>query len=246
MTEAMAAPRKLSRPPIAEALIDLRVAGAKVAAQDLEPLANRLRYKYPALEPVNTGTAEFQTREGKLYAETRDFGLAGFRLRSVDTERMVQLFPDRMTFNRLPEYTSADDLIEEALAVWSAYLEAVRPEAVVRIAMRYINRFTLPFKRGDDLDRFLTAGPTVPSSLPQEVPEFLSRVVLVFSETVMAIVTQTLQSVSGPSAVVLDLEVFRQGPLEGFDVAPVLAELRAIKNDCFFSHLTEEAVSLFV
>jgi uncharacterized protein (TIGR04255 family) len=247
----MASPRPLSHPPIAEALIDFRIAGGKKAVSELEPLAKSLQVAYPSLEVINEGQAHFQTREGKLFAEAKELGVQAYHLRSADRSRVVQLASDRFTFNRLPPYVSADEMVQEAMPVWDRYREAMEPEAVVRIAMRYINRLALPFRSGDEYSRFLTAAPQVPSEISQEVSEFLTRVVLQHPHNggIVAIVGQKLTSVEADKdvPVVLDIDVFREGQFEPSTdhLAAVLTNLRKIKNEVFFSLLTEEAVNLY-
>lgn len=244
----MARPRKLAKPPITEALVDIRVTG-KVGPEAFEPLTAQLRDRYPIVEPHEKGEATFRFEAGKFSADARGLGLQGYFLRSAQKDRLAQFRVDGFTFNVLGGYSSADDMLAEALPLWGLYREAARPQAVVRVAMRYINTLSLPWAEGDDFARFLRAGPSVPGELPQQVSEFLTRFAVHFAESkVVGIVTQRMgfPEEPGTTRVVIDVDVFREVDLEpSADLDAVFAELRRNKNDIFFSLITEDAVELF-
>src|SRR5262249_32303051 len=119
---------------------------------------------------------------------------------------------------------------------------------VNRIALRYINRLELPFHRGDEFSRFLTAAPEVPPGAPQNVSEFLSRVVTHDGDESTVIITQQLGPAETASVVAIDIDAFKVG---NFSTNPnelgrILEQLRILKNQAFFSLLTEDAVKLYV
>jgi uncharacterized protein (TIGR04255 family) len=251
----MAEPRELAHPPITEALIDIRIgADTAITAAQLTPLRDELRELFPKAKEQRQMKGEFRVEAGKLLPPTSlDLGVQGLRLEAEDGHRIVQFRRDGFTFNNigLGYYLGGEALIGEALSLWSRYAQVIRPTSVVRVAMRYLNRLDLPFRDGDQFTRFLVAPPELPTGAPQLVSSFLSRIVAHDGTGAQAIVTQKLNvRPDPPGAVILDLDIFY--PLsEGIEptenaIRPYLEKLRILKNQTFFSLLTEEAVKLYL
>jgi len=243
----MATPGHLSTPPIQEALVDIRIAPTLVDSRVLEPLKEQFISRFPKSEPHHWLEASIKPRGGGQPAdiETRDIGFHGFFLRDSDDSRLVQFRIDGFTLNQLKGYTSADDLIGEALSLWEAYANVVRP-AAIRVALRYINRLLLPFRDGDAFERFLTAPVTMPPGTPQQVADFLIRTVINVPQIEgTAIITQRLEHATQTmTSFLLDIDVFREHEFGiGSDqLASFLQRLREVKNVLFFSFLTDEAL----
>jgi len=49
-----------------------------------------------------------------------------------------------MTYSHLPPYSNWNAFRDEVRPLWERYVEFVKPEAVTRIALRYINRIYIP------------------------------------------------------------------------------------------------------
>lgn len=242
----MATPRHLSRAPIVEALIDIRIEEPIPSPDTLRGLAQSLSGSYPIIEPHKAFQTTFKAADGKASVDTTDLGLRGYFLRTAARDRLVQFRVDGFTLNSFPPYTSADDLIAEALTLWTEYSRAVGPKSVVRLAMRYINKLILPFRDGEDYKRFLTTAPEVPSELPQGVTEFSTKVVLQYADDAAVIISQALTG-AVPAEMIIDIDVFRGGSFElsAASLSPILFKLREIKNTAFFALLTEEAAKLY-
>jgi hypothetical protein len=87
----MAAPRELSRPPITEALVDIRsIVANPIAAEQLDPLSDELRQTFPKVERKKLFHGEIRIEGGKaLPATTRDLGFRGLWLQTDDGSRIV-------------------------------------------------------------------------------------------------------------------------------------------------------------
>lgn len=244
----MATPGRLTNPPIKEALVDLRIAKTSAIDADLlKPLQQELRSRYPKAEPRHRMEARFETKAGKPDVQAREVGFHGLFLQNENNSRIVQFRIDGFTLSQLADYTTADDLFAEALNVWQLYADLVRPTATIRVALRYINMLLLPFRHGDDFRRFLTAAATMPTEAPQQVADFLTRVVAPVDTPTeaTAIITQRLKHATDPSTpFTLDIDVFKEGDFGvGADtLQPLLQYLREIKNRLFFAFLTDEAL----
>jgi uncharacterized protein (TIGR04255 family) len=246
----MAAPRPLRRPPITEALIDLRTANdATIDANRLQGLRELLSEDYPRVEERRQMQAQLLVQEGgTLLPSTQDLGFHGLFFFGADGRRIAQFRRDGFTLNQLPPYSDADTMIREALRLWTLYQQAAAPPSITRVAFRYINVLPLPYGHGDNFRRFLTTPPDVPPEAPQNVSGFLSRIVAHEEDNTVILTHKMEASTAGETTLVtLDVDVFRDGelPPDGADLEGVLRRLRELKNRVFFASLTEEAVELF-
>jgi uncharacterized protein (TIGR04255 family) len=247
----MAKPRVLERPPINEALVDLRfLSDQRIDIEVLKPLRERLQQRFPKVDERNQFAAEFRVEAGKLLSpNVRDLG-RGLWMTSSDGSRIVQFRPDGFTFNNvgLGSYLGGDALLEQSLECWSMFAEITRATTVTRIALRYLNRLDLPLRPGDEFRQFLTAPPELPEGAPQSVSGFLSRVVSHDDAGATVVVTQKLDTVESPVPVIVDVEAFFTGDF-GIDAESLrtrLETLRRVKNETFFALITEEAVKLYL
>jgi uncharacterized protein (TIGR04255 family) len=245
-------PRPLARPPIAEALVDLRtVNNPLVDAKLLEPLEREFAVRYPKFEKRHRLEGTLKVEGRAVTADTKDLGFIGIVGKSLDGSRVAQFRKDGFTLNQLPPYPGGDVLLAEAMVLWAQYRDVVKPDTVIRVALRYINRLELPYRDGDPFSRFLTAAPQMPGPALQQVGSFLTRVVAHEPDMpAVAIVTQKLEAKTepSPSEVFLDIDVFRQGDFQTDEktLKADLTRLRALKNRIFFSLLTDEALELYL
>lgn len=247
----MVSPRRLRNPPITEALIDIR---AKLPPDadlgQLASLQSAIGDQYPSKEEIQRRelTLEFQAGES-LKAFTRDVRALGYRFKSQDGKQIAQFKLDGFTLNRLKPYESWEQLRDESRRLWALYVNATSPEAITRVALRYINHLEIPLPIKDFGD-YLTAPPIVPEVLPQGISSFLTRVVIHEpSLSAVVIITQALEAIIKPgiAPIILDIDVFKEAQFEpmGKDAWELLEELRVFKNRIFFESITEKTVELF-
>lgn len=246
----MAAIRHLRRAPITEAVVDLRAVPKKgFDAELLKRIAHRVHNAYPLSQERHAASAQFAFEPGQVpKTMSRELGFHGVWVRSQDEKEVAQFRVDGFAFSRLKPYTSWDDILPKALDLWNNYVELVAPEAVTRVASRYINH--LPLQDGTDLDDYVVTGPKLPENVPDELGRFSSRVMLIHSEKrLKANVTQSLEVAvrSNTPTLLLDIDAFKTGNFETTSGAltPVLNDLRDYKNQIFFGSLTEDFVRTF-
>ena len=88
-----------------------------------------------------------------------------------DGNALIQVGPNLLTINQLAPYSSWQEflpLIEQGI---QAYKEAVSPQAVQRVALRYLNR--LEFEHNIRLEDYLNFYPFLGKELPQEFGAFV-------------------------------------------------------------------------
>jgi uncharacterized protein (TIGR04255 family) len=232
-------------------LVDFQ-ANVNRPAEVFQTLAGSLATEFPKLTVMNELRAQYRVQGGKLIPpETEHLGFAGIRLANEDETLIVQARPNGLTLNNVKTYVGGDQIIERALSVWVRFAEHMSVSSVQRIAFRYINHFELPLKYGEDFRLYLTSPPEPPKEAPQDVSEFLSRVVAQDSKSnASAIITQRLtpaQDRPTPN-VMIDVDVFKTGefPSRPDELRQLLDSLRVLRNQTFFGLLTEATVDLFV
>ena len=246
----MAQPRSLNHPPIVEALVDLR-ASVPGDFEMFDALADELKGEFPTKEQRRHLEAKIEIRDGKLVQQRVDSSaFGGVRLANVDQTIYAQFRPDGFTLNNMKAYVGGDHLIDKALTLWELLVRRTMPEAVSRVALRYVNRLELPLKSGDEFTRYLTSTPDLPEGAPQRISQFLSRIVGHDAQRqATAVVIQQLKEQQGGQPVVLtvDVDVFRSGtfPVDSAALREILDSLRMLKNETFFSLITDETVSFY-
>ena len=246
----MAQPRSLKKPPIVEALVDLR-ASVPGDFNMFKALADELKGEFPSMEQRRNFEAKIEIKDGKLVEPSVDSdAFGGVRIANEDRTALVQFRPDGFTLNNLKGYMGGDRLIDKALTLWELLVKRATPEIVSRVSLRYINRLQLPLRHGDEFIRYLTSPPSLPTGAPQHVSEFLSRIMGHDTQReATAVVVQQLKHHEGapPVEISIDVDVFRTGnfPVNSADLREILRALRILKNETFFALLTEETVSFY-
>ena len=246
----MAKPRPLTRPPIVEALVDLQ-ASVPGDPEMFKALADELKDEFPNKEQLRNFEAKIEIKDGKLVPpRIDDAAFGGIRVANVDRTIYVQFRPNGFTLNNLTVYMGGDQFIDKAMTLWEMLVERAKPEIVSRVALRYINRLELPLTRGDEFTQYLTSSPDLPEGAPQQVSQFLSRIVGHDEQrqATAVVIQQLKEQQAGQSIrITVDVDVFRTGrfPVDSAALREILGLLRMLKNETFFSLLTDETVSLY-
>ena len=238
----------LARAPISEALLDIR---AKLPLEiDLAALAavqDPVRDRYPHRRERHVQIVGFQVKPGTQPEVMSAGGPDGYVFDSEDRREVFQARLDGFTFNRMTPYESWQQLRDEARDLWDHYAAIARPLHVTRIALRYLNRFLLPF--GVSYRNYLLTYPEVAAELPQGLAQFFVRIVIppdaLSGNT--AIVTETTEPAAGDRLpLILDIDVYREVSMKPDDPAlwECFEELREVKNRIFFQSITPEARAL--
>lgn len=247
---------KYKKPPVSEALIDIRIDPLPAEKlQLIEGLTNRLVANYPTKKLRYKFEGGVQIEGAKVVASPMHSGAYGIWLESEDQRGIIQLRLDGFTYNRMkPDpydvWPGWKSMREEAREAWEIYAEALHLTEITRLAVRYINQIVIPEPSIELYDHF-SAPPKIPPSLPyQDMLDFSSSVTIkVPMYKAFAVVKHypTPQIYPGAVAVALDIDVFRPGKvlLESFPVWETLDQLRELKNTIFESSLLSKTKELF-
>lgn len=237
--------------PITEALIDIRAELAEETT--LEKLASfheLVKDRFPQKEERILITSSFKVSLGNpLISDTSGSKIDGYRFRSPETNKIVQVRLDGFTFNKLKPYESWDVFSAEAKELWNMYSGLAQPIKVTRLALRYINRIEIPLPIKDFREYILNA-PDISPNLPQSLNHFFMRVVIPYHEVeATAVITVTMDEQVNPQQVpiIFDIDVFkgRSYKSDDADIWQDLEKLRNLKNEIFFDSLTDIAKEMF-
>lgn len=253
MSESVQEYRHLSKAPIVEAVIDIRVKlPSDFKLEVFHPLRAQMAENYPGFEEQQIIEQTIKQEPGQSAEfSTRISGIHGHRLLSKDGKNVVQLRRDGFTFSRLNPYTKWEEVFSEAWRLWGMYVGTAKPDEVSRIAVRYINRLLLPVPFTDPT-KYLNAPPAVAEGWPSNMSAFVTRIVVNDPESDIAVnVSQALEpQPPGDQThmpLIMDIDAYQNVTLSPDDVTIVerFARLREMKNRIFFNGLTAEAIELF-
>lgn len=242
----MASQVHLNNPPISEALVDVRVPPVSLdGVKDI--LQARLLSTYPVSEESQGVLFQATIGPGSSHgAGSRTLGVIGYWFKTEDGSRIAQFRGDGLTFNILKRYPGWEAVHPEVRRLWGEYVRVLKPQQVLRVGLRFINRLQFPLE-GFKFDRYLHLLPGLPEGLPDQVADVFLRVVVPSDDAGRKVIlTQRIEPPSSNDclSVVLDVEAFREAStgLEADNLLGELQQLRTLKNKAFFGSLTEEAL----
>ena len=248
----MAEVRHLNNAPITEAIIDFRVKlPSEFKVETFLELKNTIGDRFPKVEDRKLFSSQFEIKKGEPQPPSAKYhGVQGYFFKPEADKKVAQFRIDGFTFSRLKPYTNWEEMFDEARELWGIYCEIAQPEAVTRLAARYINHINIPLPI-DDLSDYFTASPKIPENVQGVISGFLSKVVVYDQELDVATnIVQALEKSTKPDkyiTVVLDIDSFKTGDFyaNNGEMWEIFANLRNIKNQIFFSSITDETARLF-
>ena len=239
---------RLSRAPIIEAVIEIRVALESAwDEQKIELLFKDKLPDYPIFSSQKEFKQEFQINvspEMPAKQTFSDLGLRGFRFQSEDKYHIVQFNKDAFIFSRLIPYDNWHSFVDEAFRLWQIYSALAKPFEVLRIGLRFINRIPCPIE-GFELDKYLRVVPQPPFDLDVPFTAFLHHDTLLIPNYPYNVnVIKTIQPSAKPDendfGLIIDIDVFttQKLPTDREILRHHLEEMRWLKNKVFFGSIT--------
>lgn len=241
------------KPPIKEALLDIRVnLPEDTETKNLLDFYNKVKRDFPNKQTKVESTISFQLqlKEKKPSVSSKSKPI-GYLFKSEDNSRIVQARLDGFTYNMLQPYKGWKSFRNSAQGLWNLYEKMFKPVSLTRIALRYINLIEIPSPFNDFKEYFLTA-PEIAPGLPQGLSDFLMRLVLPDPKSqAIAIINEGIDKTKlSPNLfpLILDIDVFKNlesVPTKSIDIWEEFEYLRKYKNDIFIKSLTDKAKKLF-
>ncbi len=241
----------LKRPPIHEALIDIRCVvpetfSAASNADVASSLGASLGLDVQEVRKVRDAKIGLDSQSTHVTVESSDEMVERVVLKNQSGDRVVQLWADGVTASHLFPYGGWGDLESLSERAFEAWAQLASPIDVRRLAARFINRIGFE-GQNVDLDRLFTCAPEVPDGLPDDLFYFTSRVGIqdksrdLIAWVLLEAAPHLTRGTSG--VIVLDIDVVKERRFGSFrfsDLRPHLAAIRDMKNAAFFGAITGE------
>lgn len=241
----------LPKAPIVEGLIAIQTRlGSEISVSQLVQLAEKIKPSYPTVKELREFQAQVAVAPAQATAQSFAPTHVGYRYERATPPFVVHVRPNELLVSRLRPYDRWENLISETKSLWTEYCAVCKPEAVTRIATRFINKIELPLE-GLDFDEYLAAAPIIPKGLPQTFEGFLTRIVVPHAETGAHISMSQMLEAANPQTrklpVLIDIDVFKELDLPADSPAlwEILGKMRDVKNHAFFDSVTAKCLELF-
>lgn len=241
----------LKNAPIKEAVIDIRVNISQKFQDDDEPKVKKIFHEY--FKDIK----KIWAFEGKIeigddvkktpVQETRKTWI-GYALISSDGLNVLQIRNNGFTFSRLYPYKNWKSIKANALKYWQLFRSLKDIEAISRVAVRYINKITLPLKV-EEISEYFTSPPAIPPKISQTLVNFFTKVSVGYPESnTTANIIQTIHKVDEKKGIdiLLDIDVFSsQSDFDEKEMWEFFEYLRDLKNQVFFNSITDKTLEMY-
>jgi uncharacterized protein (TIGR04255 family) len=242
----MAVAQFYNRPPIIEAVIDLKFEG-DLSERDLERLHDRFKSGYPSIEEKKTIQVDLSA--GGVVTRSSP---AGFKMTAKNGVDLVLVNSDSIGSVRFAPYETWDNLIAVAKDNFDTFTKVVGRKIIVRIGARFINRIDIPVGQieGKPLREFFRIGVALPTEISSEFGDYSLAVTGVELTTGSGF---SIRTGIGPPVLLdhvsisLDIDVFwdKNIPSRLDELWKKTDVLRSAKNSVFENCITDHVRELF-
>lgn len=243
--------RKYPNAPIVEAVIEFRLRFDNAPTVDaLDRFCTGIADRFPTKVPVNVMAVQLAQQAGDQPQLHGNNSQIGFRLTSVENDRVAMIQQDSFIYSHLAPYSDWDTFSDELKFLWLKFSESLAPKAVIRVATRYINRIVVPQSRVELKDYF-TIGPELPAAMAEHLSGFFVQLQLPLTDLhagARSVINFSPQPSSPDTcAFVLDIDTFREDEFapDSGEIWEFLNHLRLKKDEIFESSITDKTRKLF-
>lgn len=234
--------------PITEAVLEVVVLPAEeTKMESLLPFYEPIKERFPKVEQGKEVRGGFKVGVGSTsFFEEKPIG---YLFRSLQESKVIQARLNGFAFSKLKPYEDWESFRSEAKDLWKSYIENTKPQKILRISMRYINRIEIPLPMRDFKEYILTHLQIAPD-LPQAISQFFIRFEIPnYKIPATAVIIQTIENVTDKNRLplIFDIDVIRENEysIDSSEVWTDFENLHDFKNDIFFSSITEKTKELF-
>lgn len=168
-------PLRYQKPPLVEALCEVRFASAPDKQWDWAipgMLYGKIQDRFPTRRERHALDISIPMG-GPIPLGPPTRSIERLQFVSADESTIVQIGPDLLAVNSLRPHLGWPELRDTLLHVLSAYRSIATPTSIAAAAVRYINRVEVPLRQGFALERYFAVLPGLPEGVPQTVSTFL-------------------------------------------------------------------------
>lgn len=246
--------RKLTKgTPVVEAILEFRIKEFPgLNTEQLRQFADAFADSYPIHDELRMYTGEFAVTPTGIHSSAHKSEPNALVLKSDAERDLLRVRLGSLVAIRLEPYDDWSQLTEPVLSGLYWLINNVGISKLERIGARFVNRFQAPHGKFDIEDWFKFT-PDWPDDL--EITNFLSKYTAEHANApFVSTVTQTIRGGSSGPELILDIDTFAvygdglqlepKSSLES-QLGSILTELRGIKNEMFFKHVTENALERY-
>ena len=173
----------------------------------------RIRAAFPEKRELRNVEVSFQAGDRELSQYVREAGVRMQFVRS-DNTAMVQVAPNLLAVNQLPPYPNWAAFSQLIRSRFEDYVTVAQPKSIMRLGLRYINRFDFAPAEFDFAALFARSG-LIPSAVFEEFKPFRFRLEIAQDEQAQLLFTLGTPTVEAEQiSVVLDLDHVSQFSLQ--------------------------------
>lgn len=245
---------ELNNPPVEEAVLDFRFVlpnsnGEKEVALFFEQMRNSFPTKKERVQLNLSGkiVPPADNQKNTFQATHKNDGII---LNSADQKTAIQLGANFFSYHIIKPYRNWPAILEESRNAWNVFLQCCTAVNVNRIALRYINRISVP-NEDEEINpaKYLKLLPSIPDSLPHQLENYFMQINIANEDkTIKAIVNETIQKkINGKIDIIFDIDTFKVIDRVGNnkEIWDDIIQLREFKNKIFFNSITQETLSKF-
>lgn len=238
------------RPPITEAVIEIRIDGP-VDENVLLHVSNKFLELYPNVQPMrNMGVAVDLSEASDNKTIVKMSNQASFRRSSEDETEILVLSPENLIISQLAPYPGWGAFTQRFYRDFELWRRLVQYRKIARLGVRFINRIDFPLHgHVADESNYLNIGPRLPDAFG--ILSGYHVAVQLRLQEIGAIATVNTASVFSPlighGALLLDVDIGREKdvPQSSASMSELLDSIRLKKNEIFESCVTDKARELF-
>ena len=238
--------QKYARPPVQEAVFDLRIQGGKPFQVNLFKPAAQTASGYTYKDILRNVNIADQTDSSDIQKSVEEIGC---RYISDNGKQIAVFARHGFSFSRLAVYDGWDKNFNEAMRLWNVYCDIIKPQAVVRAAVRFINKFRIPQPLAKPEEYFNTY-PQYENSLSPTWRQLSCKLLLPHKGGILShiVFDACINHNSNNTEVLLDIDVFSDNaalsPEDSDSLKNTFNQIREIKNNVFEKSVTEKAREL--
>lgn len=239
---------RLSKAPIAEAVLNVRVEAAEWTDDLFASFVQQAASAFPAGQDIEQFEANVaMNAQGPEVSHTA--GVVGRICWNEDKSQAVQARRDGFSVNHVRDYQSWEVLIGHAEEWWPIYAAcALSGLRIVQCSVRYINK--IPLVPSEDLSATLRTRPEVSAGLPQALENYVQSLIIPFPGNVRAAINQAVWPAPHEQTsreLILDIEASTtSAEIPASEVWTTFERLREVKNQCFFESLQQAKWEAFL
>lgn len=227
--------QKYTKPLIKEAVFDWQIRGDSFNESLFDEFLKR------SGNYTSHGNLQNINIDANTMAQNID--IVGYKGISPDKKQIILFKKYGFSFSRLEVYNGWEKNYKEALRLWNIYCEIMNPQAITRVATRFINRFQIPgiFTKASV---YFNTHIQYDNNISPAWNQMSYRLLLSHDNGIKSHivfdnnVNQSIQSVD----VVLDIDVFSDSSLKANAsvLENIFSQLRKIKNEIFEKSITDK------